>query len=105
MWDVLFFTRGGTRRNVRDSCSIRLIRRLLSLDLEFRALAFHVLVIEFLFRLQKSIPRFAVYIDQFIELEVERFCVPILRILKEENDEECRDGRRRIDDELPGCRE
>jgi hypothetical protein len=42
--------------------------------------------------------------DDFIQLEVDRAGVAVLRILDQENDQEGHHGRAGIDDELPGIR-
>lgn len=40
--------------------------------------------------------------DQFVKLDVDDVVVPVLGVLNQENHQEGNDGRRRVDDELPG---
>lgn len=42
--------------------------------------------------------------DQFVQLQVNRFCVPVLRVLNQKDHEKGHNGCAGVNDELPGIR-
>src|SRR5580693_8828360 len=93
-----------TRRAAPWARSARARRALLAQSVEIGRELIELLLAQ-RFQLDEPVARAAIGANELVELEVKRLGVAVLRVLDEKDHQERDDGRRRVDDELPGVRE
>src|SRR3954463_1096244 len=76
----------------------------LAADLLVARLQFIELLVGKVFDVDHLVVRLVDRPDHLVELQVQRLGVPVLRVLDKEDDQEREDGRRGVNDKLPGVR-